>query len=434
MSFSRKSRCGVVTTIVWIATVTGANALLVGCDSTVRFAPPSNAGQGGASGSSSSGGSTASSSSSGGTLMDAGLDADVPDAMEPCSGAGRWSPLSTTNEPDCRTSFAVAWTGTDLLIWGGVFFAPEMYVYDNGAKYHANTDTWTNISVSWVLGTRDHAASVWTADRWLIWGGSAEGVNWPAKDTAISYDPTTDTWTILSTTAAPTGRILHTAIWTGSEMIVWGGLDYVVGALDDGARYSPTTDSWSPMNTAGAPTPRSSHTAVWTGTEMIVWGGLKAYESPLGDGAVYDPMTDQWRPISMIGAPSPRYKHSAVWTGSELVVWGGQTSYTAKPLGDGGRYNPKTDTWTSIAMTDAPTPRAQHTAVWTGTKMVVWAGMVHGDRTNTGGIYDPQSDTWTPTSTCDAPSGTEGHTAIWTVNEMIVWGGSGCAHGHRFVP
>src|SRR5882724_11401026 len=34
---------------------------------------------------------------------------------------------------------------------------------------------------------------------------------------------TDDTWTATSTTSAPAGRQQHTAVWTGSEMIVWGG-------------------------------------------------------------------------------------------------------------------------------------------------------------------------------------------------------------------
>src|SRR5438874_2891491 len=35
---------------------------------------------------------------------------------------------------------------------------------------------------------------------------------------------TDDSWTATSTTSAPAGRELRTAAWTGSEMIVWGGL------------------------------------------------------------------------------------------------------------------------------------------------------------------------------------------------------------------
>jgi hypothetical protein len=40
-----------------------------------------------------------------------------------------------------------------------------------------------------------------------------------------------------------------------------------------GARYNPASDSWTPVTTSGAPAGRYLHTAVWTGSEMIVWGG-----------------------------------------------------------------------------------------------------------------------------------------------------------------
>ena len=33
----------------------------------------------------------------------------------------------------------------------------------------------------------------------------------------------TDQWGATSTINAPAGRVSHTAVWTGSEMIVWGG-------------------------------------------------------------------------------------------------------------------------------------------------------------------------------------------------------------------
>src|SRR6266513_1758169 len=84
---------------------------------------------------------------------------------------------------------------------------------------------------------------------------------------------TDDTWTATSTTSAPAGRQRHTAVWTGSEMIVWGGLGSGSG-LNTGGRYNPSTDSWTATSTTGAPAARAAHTAVWTGSEMIVWGGL----------------------------------------------------------------------------------------------------------------------------------------------------------------
>ena len=62
-------------------------------------------------------------------------------------------------------------------------------------------------------------------------------------------------------------------MWTGSEMIVWGGYGNS-GYLNTGGRYDPVTDSWTATSTINAPTGRWLHTAVWTGSQMIVWGGM----------------------------------------------------------------------------------------------------------------------------------------------------------------
>src|SRR5262249_9021278 len=84
---------------------------------------------------------------------------------------------------------------------------------------------------------------------------------------------TDDSWTASSTTNAPSGRYGHTVVWTGSEMIVWGGYD---GSMyfNTGRRYNPSTDTWTATSTTNAPSARYNHTAVWTGSAMIVWGGL----------------------------------------------------------------------------------------------------------------------------------------------------------------
>ena len=45
-------------------------------------------------------------------------------------------------------------------------------------------------------------------------------------------------------------------------------------------------------------------------------------------------------------------------------------------LNTGGRYNPGTDSWTATSTTNAPAARYVHTAVWTGSEMIVWGGMI----------------------------------------------------------
>ena len=113
-------------------------------------------------------------------------------------------------------------------------------------------------------------------------------------------------------------------------MIIWGGNDGL-GPVATGGRYDPATNSWRPMQ--DAPIARSGHEAVWTGTEMIVWGGEVSDNS----GAAYNPAHDTWRTISIVGAPSGRTGHTAVWTGSEMIVWGGDDTALTNT---GGRYAP----------------------------------------------------------------------------------------------
>jgi hypothetical protein len=135
---------------------------------------------------------------------------------------------------------------------------------------------------------------------------------------------TDDTWTRTSTGNAPSGRAGHTAVWTGSEMIVWGGYGGPVsGELNSGGRYNPSTDTWIATSIANAPSGRSSHTVVWTGSEMIVWGGYGDNFIPLNSGGRYNPSADTWTAISIVNAPNGRNGHTAVWTGSEMIVWGG---------------------------------------------------------------------------------------------------------------
>ena len=132
------------------------------------------------------------------------------------------------------------------------------------------------------------------------------------------------------------GRQFLTAVWTGSEMIVWGGerANNLV-PLNTGGRYNPSTNSWTATSIGNAPDPRSGHTAVWTGSNMIVWGGL-ARTVPFNSGGRYYPDIDLWVSTSTTNSPSGRFSHTAVWTGSEMVVWGGANSNG--PLNTGGRY------------------------------------------------------------------------------------------------
>src|SRR5438132_3481913 len=78
-----------------------------------------------------------------------------------------------------------------------------------------------------------------------------------------------DTWTATSTTNAPSPRFVHTAVWTGTEMIVCGGWDGT-NYFNTGGRYNPSTDSWTDTSTTNAPADRCAQ-AVLTASAKNVW-------------------------------------------------------------------------------------------------------------------------------------------------------------------
>ena len=279
-------------------------------------------------------------------------------------------------------------------------------------------DTWTPTSLTNVPARRIGHTAVWTGSEMIVWGGADfSGVY---LNTGGRYNPSTDSWTATSTTNAPDARTQHTAVWTGSEMIVWGGTGLGYFTANTGGRYNPGTDSWTATSTNNAPTGREFHTAVWTGSEMIVWGGLNIpLYGYLNTGGRYNPSTNHWTATSTTNAPSPRSARS-VWTGSEMIVWGGYNG--ASVLNTGGRYNPTTNSWTATSTTNAPAARSAP-AVWTGSEMIVWGGYDGVTYLNTGGRYDPVANSWTATSTTNAPTARVLHTAVWIDSEMIVWGG-----------
>jgi N-acetylneuraminic acid mutarotase len=300
---------------------------------------------------------------------------------------------------------------------------------------------WEPVAANPLLGRVDHTA-VWTGREMVLWGGT-QGTNQPFADGA-RYDPATDAWSPTAAGAAPRERDDHAAVWTGREMLVWGGNSYSEDdfKLDDGGRYDPRNDTWRALPSARL-TPRDDPRAVWTGTEMIVWGGRDA-GGHTGDGARYDPARDRWRRVATAGAPAPREDHIALWTGREMLIWGGWNGGDAARnyALDGARYDPATDRWRPMASAGAPPPREDHTAIWTGREMIVWGGVVRDGRTRhqlaSGGRYDPTTDTWTPLATTGAPSPREDGVVVWTGDAMLVWGGQRderpLATGARYLP
>ena len=257
-----------------------------------------------------------------------------------------WTATSTTNAPTARRTHTAVWTGTEMIVWGG---SPTISTYLNtGGRYNPSIDSWTPTNTTNAPTARRYHTAVWTGSEMIVWGGYFQDNMNHYWNTGGRYDPSSDSWTATGTTNAPDGRAIHTAIWTGSQMVVWGGTFYdgIIEDLNTGGIYIPGTDNWTATSTTNVPGGRYRHTAVWTGSEMVGWGGTLDDATFLNSGGRYSLSTDSWTATSSNNSPSAREDHTAVWTGSEMIIWGG---YDGGYVNTGGRYCPQSSAPTILS-------------------------------------------------------------------------------------
>jgi hypothetical protein len=163
-------------------------------------------------------------------------------ALDPISGA--WSPIAARPTPgSCGGGSACQgiWTGTVALF-------PV-----SGVAYDPAADRWSAIAPAPTPGApAPGEPAVWTGRRFLSWGisgadgddasgdaadAAVEGEQGPPPTHGGTYDPAANRWQ----TFAPgplSSRVDHTAVWTGQEMLLWGGTSGET-PLADGASYRP---------------------------------------------------------------------------------------------------------------------------------------------------------------------------------------------------
>jgi hypothetical protein len=252
------------------------------------------------------------------------------------------------------------------------------------------------------------------------------------------------------------GRSSHAMVWTGSEVIVWGGVAssrnghsvFDASAPRDGLAYDPATDSWRDIGDAPI-VGRESPITVWSGTEVIVFGG-RAGEDAVLDGAAYDPVSGRWRKLA--DAPMDGLEPVGGWVDGRLVV---VTSTGA------AAYDSGTDRWTPLPA--APGRVGWRTAAVAGDRLFVvsfgdgatppvdwavldpiagtWAsGTVPidplmagtdfvgaGDRVvalDAGLSFDPRTREWTTGASCTGLGGGAAWTGRWVVGVAKAWDSS----------
>jgi hypothetical protein len=187
------------------------------------------------------------------------------------------------------------------------------------------------------------------------------------------------------------GRIGEGVVWTGKEMIVWGGAVRAAGeTAGGGAAYAPGRRAWRPI--APAPAGIVGGAAVaWTGDEMIVWAS-NSPDGPVGAGA-YDPDADSWRTLPE-GPLGRREGYASAWTGKELLVVGGNVGdRLATPVA--AALDPAAGTWRLLpALNRLGSLYPGASLAWSGHEGFL-LGSVCADRASCSAVfvaYDPATD------------------------------------------
>ena len=242
--------------------------------------------------------------------------------------------------------------------------APGQVSVDDLKGYH-----WDSLPDAPIAAREGGVVSVWTGSQMIVWGGYAQSDGHVSGDGA-SYDPAARTWQTLP--ASPlSARAFSAYTWTGSQLFIWGGTSQVEGREEgdtDGAMYDPATRTWQQL----PPVSVGDHAlaaAVWTGTRVVLFTAGFDKDTNTADVHAYDPATNSWSTL-----PSIHIAQTQLLDIIPLVA--GDQLYAFMPvqtLGNGLRtgndsfvYRPATNSWAESPMLPIPDPYAIGNPEWTG--------------------------------------------------------------------
>jgi hypothetical protein len=329
---------------------------------------------------------------------------------------GRWTMLPKA-PIIARSPAATAWTGTQMLVWGGANGNTE---YADGAAYNPATRTWTAMPKS-PLSARSYTASVWTG-RYLFLFGNGDGDVGRNSDAAL-YDPSASTWTTVPPAPLP-GYTTVEAYWTGRQVLLLSVLGRNVNRLVLQA-FDPSSRRWTRLPNLEL---RPKHDgqlfgAVVAGSTFYVWSEW-SHTSSVQDGAMttagidaysFDLSRRQWSPRHFT-PPVERSVRDPVWTGDDILIppaerWCGFCAGPFDPHPTGAQVDPRSRTVHAIA--PGPVGNAGGPYFWTGAALLAGGS-------GEAAYWTPATNRWTLLP--HAPLAGYGAAVVWTGHSLLIWG------------
>lgn len=240
-----------------------------------------------------------------------------------------WVEVSTLNAPVGRQGHGAAWTGRAMVVFGG---RNASGLLSDGGLYDPVQDRWTALPTAQAPSARSGATVLWTGSGILVWGGETASAG-DATGALLRFDVNGNplAWESLPLLSGFASRSGHVAAWDGQRLVVWGGRSMGRQLLSDGAVLDVGTRTWTLMTAVGAPTARYQASGVWTGDELLVFGGQDAGGASSG-GHAWRRSSGSWRALPSSNPAVARSGGLAAWTGTELLLFGGQGASGAAPM------------------------------------------------------------------------------------------------------
>jgi N-acetylneuraminic acid mutarotase len=182
-------------------------------------------------------------------------------------------------------------------------------------------------------------------------GGTIE---WPGPSVngVYAYDPATNTWSTRAPTPLPIA-VSGTGVVNGKIYII-GGLSGSQ-AVNTVLEYEPSSDTWTDLTSVSPlPTPRDHFMAGVIDGKIYCPGGRQVALDALVDvHEVFDPATRNWTTAARM--PTPRAGFIGVTLGPEFLAIGGEgADNTLGVFSQNEAYNPLTDTWRTLSPMTTP--------------------------------------------------------------------------------
>lgn len=296
-----------------------------------------------------------------------------------------WQPIATADAPAPRHAHAASSLDGKFVTFGGTLAANGAgAAVNSGGIYDPVTDSWSPLGA--LVQARCYHAAVSTGTTLYAFGGLTDCGNGTTIGPGLEA-LSGGAWATVSVAGELSGRYNLPAVWTGTQLFLYGGSTNVNPAVASGGRFSPTGPSWTSADCALPACERGGDFGMFLdGNVVRVWGGGPYGSAP--SGLQYDLALGTWSAWLLPSGTPTIPKRSA--DDGRRIYFLSPASSGCPPTVEVLIYDRRSSSW--LASDASATPAGllpQAATAWVGAEMIAWSGNCGAGPSSVGGRYQP---------------------------------------------